>query len=132
MEKFAELLEEIRFVLAGRSNLLDSIVPPLIFLLTNAWLGFDYAMWGALIVGGAFTALRLLRRQPLWYALGGIGGVVVAIALVQVLGRAEGFFLPNIAGGFLTVLVCLISILIKRPIVAWTSWLTRRWPRDWY
>jgi len=130
--KTGEILEELRMVLSGRSNVLDALVPPLVFLLTNAWLGFDYAMWGALIVAGAFTALRLFRRQPLWYALGGIGGVVVAILLVQLLGRAEGFFLPNIAGGVLTILLCLVSVLVKRPLVAWTSWLTRRWPREWY
>jgi hypothetical protein len=61
-----------------------------------------------------------------------VAGVGVAILVAQVLGRAEGFFLPNIASGALTVLVCLVSILAKRPVVAWTSYLTRRWPLDWY
>jgi hypothetical protein len=130
--KFREILEELRLVLAGRSNLLDSILPPVIFLITNAWLGFSYAMWGALVVAGIITLLRLRLRQPLWYALGGIGGVVVAIVIAQVLDRAEGFFLPSIFGGVFTVLLCLLSVLAGRPMVAWTSYITRRWPLDWY
>jgi hypothetical protein len=130
--KLREILEELRLVLAGRSNLLDSVVPPLIFLITNAWLGFPYAMWGSLIVAGIITLLRILRRQSLWYAMAGIAGVVLAILIAHAIGRDEGFFLPNIVGGILTVLLCLVSILAGRPVVAWTSHLTRRWPLDWY
>jgi hypothetical protein len=29
-------------------------------------------------------------------------------------------------------LLALISILLKRPLVAWTSFLARRWPLGWY
>jgi hypothetical protein len=112
--------------------LLDSIVPPVLFLIINALWGFQYAMWGSLIVAGAITLIRLGRRQSLLYALGGIGGVLLAILLAQVLGRAEGYFLPGIITGGLTVLVCLVSILARRPLVAWTSYIARRWPRAWY
>jgi hypothetical protein len=31
-----------------------------------------------------------------------------------------------------TVLLCLLSVLAGRPMVAWTSYITRRWPLDWY
>lgn len=130
--KLREILEELRLVLAGRTNLLDSILPPLVFLVANAWLGFEVAMWSALAVAGGIALIRLLQRQRLWYALGGIAGVVVAILVVQVLDRAEGFFLPSIVGGALTVLACLVSVLAGRPLAAWTSYVTRRWPLDWY
>ena len=131
-DKIRELIDEFRTVVAGRSNLLDTLVPPLLFVLLNALLGFDYAMWGALVIAALFTLLRLLRREPLWYALGGIGGVLLAILLVQLLGRAEGYFLPGIITGALTLLLCLLSVLVRRPAVAWTSYLARRWPLAWY
>jgi hypothetical protein len=131
-DKIREVADEFRTVVAGRSNLLDSIIPPLLFLLINALLGFQYAMWGSLVVAGAITLLRLRRRQSLLYALGGIGGVLLAIVLAQVLGRAEGYFLPGIITGGLTVLACLVSIIARRPLVAWTSYIARRWPREWY
>jgi hypothetical protein len=130
--KAQEILEELRSVVAGRGKFVDSILPPLIFLIVNALLGFEYAMWGSLLVAGIIAAIRLLRRETLLYALGGIGGVVLAILVVQLLGRAEGYFLPGIITGGFTVLLCLVSVLIRRPIVAVTSHIARRWPLDWY
>jgi hypothetical protein len=132
VSKFREILQELGLVLAGRSNLLDSIVPPALFLLLNVLLGFQWAMWGSLVVAVAITLLRLRRGQRVLYALGGIGGVALAIAVVWVTGRAEGYFLPGIVTGVFAVLVCLVSVLARRPIVAWTSYVTRRWPLDWY
>jgi len=130
--KVRELVEEFRLVFTGRSNLADSIVPPVIFLIINALLGFEVAMWGSLSVALLITVLRLSRRQPLRYALGGIGGVVLAILVAQLLGRAEGYFLPGMITGGLTVIGCLVSVIAGRPLVAWTSYIARRWPLDWY
>jgi hypothetical protein len=131
-DKLKEIWEELRSVLTGRSNILDSILPPILFLIINAFVGFQIAMWSSLAVAGIITGIRLYRRQPLLYALGGIGGVALAILIALLLGRNEGFFLPNIVTGAFTVLLCLVSVVAGRPIVAWTSHLTRRWPRDWY
>jgi hypothetical protein len=130
--RLREIGEELRTVLAGRSNLLDSIVPPLVFVVANAIWGFYVAAWSAVGVGLAFTAYRFLRRQGLAHAAGGIGAVVLAIVLARLLDRAEGFFLPGILSGGLTVLACLISVIARRPLVAWTSYVTRRWPLSWY
>jgi hypothetical protein len=132
MDKLGEIADELRKVLAGRSSLVDAIIPPLLFLLTNALFGFQVAMWSALASAAGIMVLRLRRRQSLLYALGGVTGVALAILVAQALGRSEGFFLPRIVTGGLTILLCLISVLVGRPIVAWTSYLTRRWPLAWY
>jgi hypothetical protein len=130
--KVRELTEEFRLVFTGRSNLIDSIVPPVIFLIVNALLGFEYAIWTSLAIALLITVFRLSKRQSLRYAFGGIGGVVLAIAIAQLLGRAEGYFLPGIVTGGLTVIGCLVSVIVGRPLVAWTSYIARRWPLDWY
>ena len=130
--KVRELFEEFRVVMTGRGNLVDAVLPPLIFLLINAWLGFTAAMWSALVMALLFAGWRLVRRQPLWSALGGVAGVLLAILLVRLLGRAEGFFLPGIVTGAGTAVIAILSILFKRPMVAWTSFISRRWPWDWY
>jgi hypothetical protein len=132
IDKLRELVEEFRTVFAGRSNLADSIVPPAIFVIVNAVWGFEAATWGSLAVALAITVLRLARRQPLRYALGGVGAVVVAILVSRLLGRAEGYFLPGIITGALTVVIAVISAIAGRPLVAWTSYVYRRWPLDWY
>jgi hypothetical protein len=130
--KVRELVEEFRLVFTGRSHLIDSIVPPVIFLIVNALLGFQVAVWGSLAVALLITAVRLGRRQSLRYALGGVGVVVLAILIAQLLGRAEGYFLPGMFTGGLTVIGCLVSVIAGRPLVAWTSYIARRWPLAWY
>ena len=132
MVKAREILEELRTVLAGRSSLLDSLLPPLFFVLLNAIWGVQVAIWTALGVAVVVAAFRLLRRQSLLYALGGAGGVAVAALVAHLLGSAEGFFLPTIVSGGITLFLCLISVLVGRPIVAVTSFVARRWPLNWY
>ncbi len=132
MEKLHEILEELRMVLAGRSNLLDSLLPPLVFVLLNALWGMQVAIWASLALAVVIAILRLLRRQSVLYALGGTFGVGLAALIALVLGRSEGFFLPGIVTGGLTFLLCLVSVLARRPIVAWTSYVARRWPLNWY
>jgi hypothetical protein len=132
MDKAREIVEELRMVLAGRSNLLDTFLPPLLFVLLNALWGLQVAIWASLGLAVVIAIFRLIRRQSLLYALGGAGGVALAAGIAYLLGRAEGFFLPTIITGAATALLCLVSVLARRPIVAFSSYLVRRWPLEWY
>jgi len=108
-DKARELLEEFRAV-AGKVGLLDTILPPILFLLLNRLAGFTAAMIGALGLSVLIALLRLRRGQSLLYALAGMGSVGLAIALALLLGRSEGFFLPGIVNGGLTVALALVSL----------------------
>jgi hypothetical protein len=130
--KVRELTEEFRTVVAGRSNLTDSIVPPLVFVVINALAGLQVAVAGSFAFALLIALVRLSRRQPVKYALGGVGGIVLAAMVAQLLGRAEGYFLPAIVTGGLTLVVCVASVIVRRPMVAWTSHLARGWPLAWY
>ncbi|MFZ5918907.1 MAG: DUF3159 domain-containing protein [Chloroflexota bacterium] len=130
--KLRELADEFRTVFGGRSSPLDSVAPPVVFLALNTLAGFEVAMGGSLLVALLIAGLRLRRRQSLAYALGGVGGVLLAILIAQWIGRAEGFFLPGIVSGGSTVLLAVGSVVLRRPLVAWTSHFTRRWPLAWY
>lgn len=129
--KLRELLEEFRLVL-GKGSLLDAIFPPVIFLIVNSIFGFQAAMWASLGPAVLIAGLRLWRGQSLLYALAGIGSVGLAILIVWLLGRAVGYFLPNLVSGGITFTLSLISLIIRRPFVAWTSFIARRWPLEWY
>ena len=130
--KVREITEEFRTVVAGRSNITDSIVPPLVFVVMDAVLGLQYAVVGALAFALLIALVRLSRRQPLKYALGGVGAVVLAAVVAQLLGRAEGYFLPSMVLGGGTLVVCVVSVIVRRPMVAWTSHLACGWPLAWY
>ena len=130
--KWHELLEEIRTVFTGRNSFFDAILPPIIFLLINGLVSFQAAMWSALILSAGIAILRIVRKQSLIYALAGVGSVAVAIGLARYLGKSEGFFLPGLISGSMTLLLTILSLVIRRPMVAWTSYIARRWPLDWY
>lgn len=130
--KAREIFEELQNVLTGRFKLLDSIFPPLVFLAFNAFLDLNWATWVALITATGIAILRLFWRQSLLYALGGVFGVLIALLIAQWSGRAEGFFLPSILNSLLMVLLCIASVFAGKPLVAWSSYLARRWPLQWY
>lgn len=130
--KLQELLEEFRSVVLGKSNLADTVIPSIAFLIVNGTLGLDYAMWSSLLMAIVIAVLRLWRHQPVRYALGGAVGVLLAILLSKLVGRAEGYFLPAIVNGAVVFAVTLASVLVGRPLVAWTSYFARRWPLKWY
>lgn len=131
-DKLQEIAEEFQAVVAGRGNVIDAILPPLAFLVLNAFFGFGVASWGSLAAAGILGGLRLIRGQPLGYILGGLAATVLAILAARLSNQAEGYFLPNLINGGLTALVCLVSVVVGRPLVALTSHLARGWPLKWY
>jgi hypothetical protein len=130
--KVNEIWQELRTVVFGSRSIVDVVIPPLLFLLLVKWAGFTTATWGALSLAGLLIIWRLARRQSVLAAFGGFVGVLLSLALVQILNREEGFFLPSILTGIGTVILAVGSILAGKPMVAWTSYLARRWPGDWY
>jgi len=133
MSKLEELIQEFRTVFAGKGGrLLDSFLPLLLFLIGNPILGLNKALWVALGTAGAVAFYRIFRKQNLVYALGGFGGVLLAAVFVWVSGSDTGFFLPGLISGAVTVILCVVSVVLNRPLVAWTSFITRRWPLGWY
>lgn len=131
-KKGREVIEELKIMFTGRAPLLDSILPPLVFIMVYTGWGFSPALWASLALAGLFVLARLFKGRDLIYALGGAGGAIIAVIVARLLGRAEGFFLPGIVSGLFTIVLCLVSIVVGRPLVAWTSRLARRWPLDWY
>lgn len=132
MDKVREVVDEFRTVVAGRVKVVDSVLPPLLFVLINGLAGADWAVGAALGASLLLAGWRRLRGEPMLYALLGLGGAAFAYLLVRLVGRAEGFFLPGIFTSGLTALLAVISNLARRPLVAWSSVIARRWPLGWY
>ncbi|MEA3439685.1 MAG: DUF3159 domain-containing protein, partial [Chloroflexota bacterium] len=130
--KLSEIKGELQNIFTGNRNLLDSILPPLLFVLINEIIGFEAAMWSAFGLAIIFAIIRLLRGQSLISALGGIGGVLVAIIAAKWSGHNEGFFLPGIISNQFFILAILVSLLIGKPLIAVGSYFLRRWPLEWY
>jgi len=133
MSRFKEIQEELKSVFSGKvGRFLDSFLPLIIFLVLNPLLGLDTAFWGSLAVAGLFAIVRIMKKESLVYALGGLGGVLLAGIFIKLSGSDVGYFLPGLISGAITVVLCTISVVINRPLVAWTSFIARRWPLRWY
>ena len=130
--KFSELIQELRDVVLDSRGVIDIVLPPLLFLVLVTWVDFTAAIWGSLTLAVILLVRRLFLRQPVTSAIFGIVGVLLSFALVQILNREEGFFLPNILTGIGMVIIAIGSIAAGKPMVAWTSRLARRWPWGWY
>lgn len=122
----------IRDVISDPKILLDTIAPTVIFAVVAAMSRVGPAAVAALVWCGVVFTYRLRRQQSLVYALSGLGGVLVGLAIALLSGEAEGFFLPGIIGNLAFGALCIGSVLVRRPAVAYTSALLYRWPLEWY
>jgi hypothetical protein len=125
-----EILEELKSVLKGKT--LDALIPPVIFVIINGIFGLVPAVIAAIGVGFFFMILRLIRRESWQYAVGGIGGVVLAGLLAYLTQNAASYFIPAMITSGIFLLMALVSLILKKPMAAWVSHLTRGWPLDWF
>ena len=133
MTKIQELWEELKSVFAGRGvKLLDTLLPVVVFLAANPRWGIPFALGLSIGTSVVFFLVRLIKKDNLYYALAGLGAVLLAGLFAFLSDSAAGFFLPGLISSGLTVLLLLVSAAVKRPLAALTSHLTRSWPLEWY
>ena len=130
--KLQELADEFRSVVGARQKALDWLLPPLVFLPIQAWLGLATAAAVSIALALGLVVWRAARGRSLRYALVGLGGVLLAIGAALVSRQAAGFLIPGIINSGATALLCLVSVVLARPLVAWTSHIARGWPLEWY
>lgn len=131
-EKFLELLQEFKVVFSGKNKTIDTIIPPLLFALVNAYAGLLPAALTALALAAVLTVVRLVRAESLGYAISGLVLTGISAGLAWFSQNAVSFFLPSIVTGALLLLAALVSIAVNKPLAALSSHLTRSWPISWY
>jgi len=125
-----EIVKELKMVLTGKS--LDILLPPIIFLVFNSLFSLIVALIGSLLINIVFFALRVFKRENVYYALGGLFGVILAITLTYVNNNGTNFFLPDIIGTVVLVIITIVSLFIKKPLAIWVSHITRGWDLKWF
>lgn len=132
IKKNKELLQEFRTVFSGRTNTADTIIPPLLYALVNMLAGLVPATLSALALAAILTVLRLVRKQSWYYALSGLILTLIAACLAWFTQNAASFFLPDLLTSGALLAAAIFSIWIGKPLAAWSSHLTRSWPKEWY
>lgn len=121
-----------RDLLADRRLLVDAVLPPIVFVVAEAVGGLRAGAIAALGLSAVVLVARLLRRERPLYAVSGMAGVALGVGIALWSGDAAGFFLPGILGNAAMAIVSVVSILARRPLIAWTSAAIYRWPIEWY
>ncbi len=125
-----ELFEEFKTVTSGKT--FDALLPPLVFLLVNSFLGLNPAVILSLGLAALLGTIRLLRNQTWYYALGGLLAVAAASGLAILTRSATGYFIPSLISSTFLLLLAAGSLLAGKPLAAWASHLTRGWPLEWF
>lgn len=128
----AEITDELRSTLFGRSGVVAGLLPPIAFLALRPLVGIPWAAAASLAVAAITIAVRLSRGATIRFAVAGAAGALIAAGFALRQDTAEAYFLPGIIQGAATTILLLLSILVRRPLVAFTSWITRGWPAEWY
>lgn len=110
--------EKILAAMGGKRGLLDSGLPPLIFLLAfNLTDDIRRAAIYSLILPGIFLFYRLLKRQQLQHAVTGIVGVIICAWLASRTGQAEDFYLPGLLTNLIYGIAYMLSIALRFPVI---------------
>lgn len=111
--------------IGGIRGLIESILPGLAFLIVYSVSRIvlhspDYLVWSVtvpIVLCVLFVLARLVMRQALRSALSGVLVAAVTAALALFTGRAQDAFVPGIIINVISLLVLLISILVRWPLI---------------
>jgi hypothetical protein len=103
----------------GPLGICESALPAAAFVATYTATGQETtpALIVALALGAIFALARIVRRQTVQFALGGLGGLALSAYVVSRTGRAEDFFLPGLLANAAYALAYAISILVRWPLL---------------
>lgn len=130
MQLLKDIKDELKQFLSGKT--VDALIPPIIYVLVNNLTGLKVAVISALTIAVVLGLVRLLKKESILYALGGILGVVFASGFALISDNAANYFLPKILGSGGLLLLLVISLVIGKPAAAILSHLSRGWQFDWF
>ena len=94
MQLLKDIKNELKQFLSGKT--VDALIPPIIYVLVNNFFGLKIAVIAALGVTILLALFRLLKKESIMYALGGIVGVAFASGFALISDNAANYFLPKI------------------------------------
>jgi hypothetical protein len=102
--------------MGGRRGFVYSTIPIVVFVTANLFLPLVATLSIAVAVGGALTAIRIIRGERWTSAAAGLVGVAVAATIVALTGSAKNYFLLGIWAYFAGFVIAVVSVLIRWPV----------------
>lgn len=119
--------------LGGTRGMFESGAPAITFVAVYSVSNQDLknSVFAALSIGIILGVLRLVKRESLSQVLAGLVGLAFSAWLASKSGKAENFFLPGILTNLIYGAVCLISLVIKKPLLGYVVESIRGTKSDW-
>ncbi|MEV6594007.1 DUF3159 domain-containing protein [Streptomyces acidicola] len=100
----------------GTKGLVYSALPVIAFVVANTISGLKAAVIVAGVVAVVIAVNRLLRKESLQPALGGLAGVVIAAGITWYTGSAKDYFLIGIWASLAGAVLFMASVLVRWPL----------------
>lgn len=103
----------------GPLGLAESSLPAVAYVTVYSLSGqdTDRSALVAVALAAVLAVARLVRRETVRHALGGLIGVAFAAFVAARSGKAENFFLPGLLANLGYAAAFLVSIAVRRPLV---------------
>jgi len=122
----------LREMLTDRKAIFDSAFAPIVFVAVDSFVNLKAAAIAAASLGIATAVFRLVRRQKVTYAVSGLFGLGLAIALALRSGRSSDFFLPSVIFGGIYGVLAIVSAAVGRPVSSYLAKVIEQRPADHY
>jgi hypothetical protein len=108
----------LQAVIGGPRGLAESVLPMTVFSVVWAFShDVPRSVVAALVPAAVFTLWRLVAREPLTQALGGLLGIGLGAGLALVTGRGQDFFVPGILKNLGFAALYAITSLVRYPLI---------------
>lgn len=116
----------------GWRGICESVLPTLVFVVLFVTTGdLRVPAISAVAVCAVATAARLIQRQNVGSALGGLIGVAIGAVWAMRSGSGSDFYLPGIVINAVSFAILVVSILARRPLVALIAGIFDARVADW-
>jgi hypothetical protein len=126
----SDIIDELAGIMKGKT--IDALIPPLIFVIANMIWGILAAIAISILIALILAIRRLVGKQSLKYALGGVSAIVFASLFAFLTENVNNYFIAGAIRSALLFIVGLSSIVLGKPMAAIASHITRGWPIEWY
>jgi intracellular septation protein A len=113
------------------SGIAVTAVPAVAFVSVYALSSLYPALIAAGVAAIAGSAWRLQRRQPVRHVVAGLLVVAACAAVAAATGQERDFFLIPTLIPFIIIMICLVSVLAKRPVTGLILNRILRGPARW-
>ena len=107
----------------GTKGVIYSALPALVFVVANNARGLKVGIVAALLVALGIAVQRLMRKESIQPALGGMFGVAIAAGISWYTGSAKDFFLIGIWLSLVGAVAFVLSVVLRWPLAGliWNS-----------